>query len=74
MGERACISKDNGRTWLIDQEIILSNAVTQDPADLGYPCSAQMADGSIWTVYYQIAKESDGEFPSLMATHWRIIP
>ncbi len=72
MGERACISKDNGKTWLVDQEIILSNAVKQGAGDLGYPCSAQASDGSIWTVYYQVEKESDGEYPCLMATHWRV--
>jgi hypothetical protein len=72
LGERACISKDDGRTWLVDQEIILSNAVPQGAGDLGYPCSAQLPDGSIWTVYYQVEKESDGEYPSLMGTHWRL--
>jgi hypothetical protein len=74
LGERACISKDHGRTWLTDQEIILSNAVPQGAGDLGYPCSTQLPDGSIWTVYYQVEKESDGEFPALMGTHWRLAP
>lgn len=72
MGQRACISQDHGRTWLTDQEIVLSNAVSQGAGDLGYPCSAQLPDGSIWTVYYQVEKESDGEFPALMGTHWRL--
>lgn len=72
MGQRACISKDAGRTWLTDQEIVLSNAAPQGSGDLGYPGSAQLPDGSIWTVYYQIEKPAHGEFPSLMATHWRI--
>ncbi|MCC6683273.1 MAG: exo-alpha-sialidase [Phycisphaeraceae bacterium] len=72
MGERACISKDNGRTWLVDQEIILSNAAPQGAGDLGYPASVQLPDSSIWTVYYQVEKAEDGEFPSLMGTHWRL--
>ncbi len=72
MGERACISKDNGRTWLVDQEITLSNAVAQQSGDLGYPASVQLPDGSIWTVYYQVEKSDDGEYPCLMGTHWRL--
>lgn len=72
MGQRACISKDNGRTWLVDEEIVLSNAVPQGAGHLGYPSSTQLPDGSIWTVYYQVADPADGEYPSLMGTHWRI--
>ncbi len=72
MGQRACISKDHGETWLVDEEITLSNAVLQGRGDLGYPASVQLPDGTIWTVYYQVEKESHGEFPSLMATHWRL--
>ena len=72
MGQRACISKDGGRTWLVDEEIILSLAAPQGGGDLGYPASAQLPDGTIWTVYYQVEKHEQGEFPSLMATHWRL--
>lgn len=72
MGQRACISKDQGRTWLTDQEIVLSYAAPQGSGDLGYPSSAQLPDGTIWTVYYQVEKPAHGEFPSLMATHWRL--
>jgi hypothetical protein len=71
-GERACISKDGGKTWLTGGEVVLSNAVEQDAGDLGYPSSAQLPDGSIWSVYYQIEQTADGEYPSLMATHWRL--
>jgi sialidase-1 len=72
MGQRASISKDGGRTWLVDEEIVLSNAVTQPSGDLGYPASTQLPDGSIWTVYYQTEKVEHGEYPSLMATHWQL--
>ena len=72
MGERACISKDEGKTWDVHNEIVLSNAVPQNSGDLGYPSSVQLPDGSIWTVYYQIEREEDGEYPSLMATHWKL--
>lgn len=66
-GEYACISKDQGTTWNVENEIMLSNA---PKGDLGYPASVQIDDGSIWTIYYQIDKP--GEKPCLMGTHWRI--
>jgi len=66
-GERACISKDGGKTWDIENEIVLSMS---DSGDLGYPASIQLDDGSIITVYYQIDK--NGEKTSLMQTHWKL--
>lgn len=72
MGQRACISTDGGKTWDTNNEIILSNAVDQGAGHLGYPSSIEMPDGTIWTCYYQIHSERDGEYPSLMATHWKV--
>jgi len=66
-GEYACISRDGGQTWDTENEIRLAAAAN---GDLGYPASAQLADGSILTVYYQIAQP--GEKTSLMATRWRL--
>jgi hypothetical protein len=66
-GERACISRDEGKTWDIDNEIILTGAASRD---LGYPSSVQLDDKSILTVYYQA--EKFGEAPSLMSTHWKL--
>ena len=66
-GERACISKDGGETWDIENEIILSMS---NSGDLGYPASVQLEDGSILTIHYQIDKE--GEKTSLMQTHWKL--
>jgi len=66
-GQFACISKDEGRTWEIENEIRLSRAPN---LDLGYPASVQLDDGSIWTVYYQLHRR--GEKPCLMGTHWRL--
>ena len=66
-GEYACISRDAGRTWDVENEIRLAAATS---GDLGYPASTAMADGSILTVYYQIAEE--GEKTCLMATRWRV--
>ncbi len=66
-GERACISRDGGKTWDIENEITLSPAMN---GDLGYPASVQLDDGSILTVYYQI--DAPGEKTCLMGTHWRL--
>jgi sialidase-1 len=66
-GERACISRDEGKTWDVQNEIVLND--TGISADLGYPSSTQLADGSILTVYYQA--EKIGEPTCLMSTHWR---
>jgi len=66
-GERACISRDGGKTWDSDHEIVLADAMN---GDLGYPASVQLDDGSIWTVYYQI--DQPGEKTCLMGTHWRL--
>jgi sialidase-1 len=66
-GERACISRDEGKTWDLENEIILTGAMSRD---LGYPSSVQLDDGSILTVYYQA--EKIGEPACLMSTHWRL--
>ena len=69
MGEFACISWDNGKTWDVKNEIALAYS---DNSDIGYPSSAEFPDGSIITVYYQHdpdPKRSD--FTCLMATKWR---
>ena len=64
--ERACISKDGGETWDINNEIILAHAMNDD---LGYPASVQLDDGSILTIYYQV--DQPGEKTCLKSTHWR---
>ncbi|MCE5345235.1 MAG: glycoside hydrolase [Bacteroidales bacterium] len=77
-GQRACVSKDNGETWDIDNEIILSVPVMPEESiydyppnwDIGYPSSVELDDGSIYTVYYQMP--SKDEKPAIMATHWKI--
>ena len=49
-GVRACLSHDGGKTWDIEQEIVLRDDGLG--VDLGYPYSAQLPDGTILTVYY----------------------
>ena len=67
-GVRACLSRDEGRTWDIDDEIALTPAAPGP--DLGYPSSVQLEDGSILTVYYQA--EEAGSPTCLMGTLWRL--
>ncbi len=66
-GERACISRDEGETWDIDNEIILAEAYN---GDLGYPASVQLDDGTILTVYYQ--QEVRNMPTSIFTTHWKL--
>lgn len=65
--ERACLSKDEGKTWDTKNEIILTYAASRD---LGYPSSVELGDGSILTVYYQA--EKIGDPACLMSTHWQL--
>lgn len=65
--ERACISRDEGKTWDIENQVTLANALGPD---IGYPSSVQLDDDSILTVYYQAEKE--GGPTILHSTHWRL--
>ena len=65
-GQRAKISMDEGKTW--GEELILRD--DGPDGDLGYPCSVELADGSIFTVYYQ--KAAAGEKTSILWTKWNI--
>jgi hypothetical protein len=77
-GQRACVSRDNGKTWDIDNEIIISVADMPEEGeheyppswDLGYPSTVELNDGTIYTVYYQMPKSN--EKPAIMATHWKL--
>ena len=65
-GQRAMISRDDGRTWKTD-------FIIRDDGpdwDLGYPSSVELEDGRIFTVCYQ--KVAAGEKPSLLWSCWRL--
>ncbi|NOY82345.1 MAG: exo-alpha-sialidase [Kiritimatiellaeota bacterium] len=49
-GIRACISRDRGRSWDVDREILLAHGAPTP--DLGYPVSIELKDGRVFTVYY----------------------
>ncbi len=67
LGEYACISDDNGRTWDVANEIKLAGHFD---GDLGYPSSVELSDGRLLTIYYQA--EEKGEKTCLMGTMWRL--
>ena len=65
-GQRARISNDDGETWDVEAERVVQPAASDD---LGYPASAQLLDGTVLTIYYQV--EQVGEKTCLMGTRWR---
>jgi len=65
-GQRVAISYDNGGSW--DHDWILRD--DGPDSDLGYPCTVEMADGSLFSVYYQ--KAAAGEKCSLLWSRWTL--
>ena len=51
-GQRVMFSKDGGEIW--DTDYILRD--DGNDGDLGYPCTVELKDGSLLTVYYQAEK------------------
>ena len=69
-GQRACLSHDGGRTWDIDNEIVLRDDAPTPTADLGYASSVELEPDEFLTVYYQ--PETPGEKPCIQATRWSL--
>ncbi|MCX6018041.1 MAG: sialidase family protein [Chloroflexi bacterium] len=65
-GQRAMLSYDDGKTWVHDF-VIRDDGPTWD---LGYPASVELADGSIFTVYYQQVRVE--EPCALLWSRWRL--
>ncbi len=63
-GIRACLSEDGGRTWEIDQEIIVRDDLAN--SDLGYPTTIEYAPGRLFICYY--GQEPD-EVTCIQGTH-----
>lgn len=64
-GIKAMFSKDGGKTWDVDHDLYI-NGVS---ADLGYPSTAQLPDGSLLTVFY--AHVTKDEPAVIMQQKWR---
>ena len=67
-GQRACISRDGGRSWDIEDEIILRDDAPN--GDLGYPSTVELAPNEFLSIYYQI--DLPGEKTCFMATRWSL--
>ncbi len=80
MGICALISEDGGRTWDTDHEYVLRDdgggisdewppekRARMGGADVGYPISAELDDGTILTVYYITTEDN---ITHVAATHW----
>lgn len=65
-GQRAAISRDEGRTWDADW-VIRADGLNHD---LGYPCTVELGDGRLFTVYYQ--QFAAGEPCSLLGSCWAL--
>ena len=49
-GIRACLSEDGGKTWLIDNEIVIRDDLPN--GDLGYPTTIEYEPGRLFVCYY----------------------
>ena len=67
IGIRAVVSKDNGISWDLDNEIILRNDANGYSSDTGYPISIEY-EGKILTIYYI----SINNIVSIQSTIWRM--
>lgn len=65
IGEYACVSADDGKTW--STPVMLSRDGNRD---LGYPSTVQLKDGTLLTAYYQ--HPTPNSLACLMATKWRL--
>lgn len=65
IGIRACISRDNGRTWSADDIVVLRTG-ENFKKDSGYPITLEADDGTLLTVYYL----TEGEQTSIELTRW----
>jgi hypothetical protein len=52
MGIRSCLSRDGGKSWDVEDEIILRADGFGSGSDLGYPITQRLADGTLATIYY----------------------
>ncbi len=65
-GQRVAFSADDGATW--EHDWILRD--DGPDGDLGYPSTVELADGSLFSVYYQ--KAAAGEKCSLLCSRWEL--
>ncbi|MGQ9584234.1 MAG: sialidase family protein [Anaerolineae bacterium] len=64
---RAVISEDEGKTWNVDDILVIRDELRND--DLGYPTSVLADDGRIFTTYY--CQDPDG-VTCIQGTYYRV--
>ncbi len=67
-GNRYRLSYDGGKTW--GKEMVLNVSDTPANADLGYPSTVELSDGTLITAYYQTYKND--KYPSFLYTKWKL--
>ena len=65
-GTKGRVSLDGGKTWSEEVEV----GPIGLEGDLGYPCTAELSDGSMITVYYQRLPED--RVCSILYTKWKL--
>jgi sialidase-1 len=67
LGNQARVSEDHGRTW--SEPMIISDDATS--ADVGYPSTVELADGSLLTAWYELMKNMPKAV--LRQAKWKIV-
>lgn len=65
-GQRARVSYDEGKTW--SEDIVIRD--DGESGDLGYPCTIELADGDLYTVYYQALPGQKNT--SILWSRWKL--
>ena len=63
------MSSDEGRSWDIENEIVLRDDLKN--RDLGYPTTTQMDDGTLLTAYY--ARDENNDATCIQITDWKLV-
>ena len=67
-GIRACLSSDEGKSWSIENEIVLRDDLKN--RDLGYPTTTQLDDGTLLTAYY--GRDENNDVTCIQITSWKV--
>lgn len=66
IGIRACLSRDDGRTWRAEDIVVLRTGADFKP-DSGYPVTLEADDGTLLSMYYLTRGDNTG----IELTRWR---
>ncbi|NQU42212.1 exo-alpha-sialidase [bacterium] len=69
MGVHVVVSRDHGRTWDIDNLIVLRRDGANGGSNLGYPITVETSRGQFFTIYYFTAADA---VTHIAGTHWSL--